>query len=184
MNSLPNPGFKMMRLPVVALASLLFACSSGADDATPAKPAEVAKSPAATGQPTPGDNKINTGSLTPLRETDLNALRERAMAYLELIRINDIASAYRMEFGSGDGSLSPLRFNQIRPGGLLLDYAIKDVLVQDGEGVVKTTVKVVLPEMRTPYDTTWEMRWVMQDGTLYHKSRQPDETATLGQILN
>ncbi len=106
------------------------------------------------------------------------------MAYLDLIKINDIASAYRMEYGSADGSLSPLRFNQIRPGGFLLDYGIKEVQIQDGEAVVKCNVRVILPEMRTPYDTTWEMRWVMQEGTLYHKSRQPDEAANLGQMLN
>lgn len=177
----------MSRLTVLSLASFFLTCSTGSVAENQAKPGEVTISPSASGYqatPSPGDEQHAAKALTPLTEKDLDAVRERAMAYLDLIKINDIASAYRMEYGSADGSLSPLRFNQIRPGGFLLDYGIKEVQIQDGEAVVKCNVRVILPEMRTPYDTTWEMRWVMQEGTLYHKSRQPDEAANLGQMLN
>jgi hypothetical protein len=190
MNYLTKLYAKMPPVSVAVLAGVFLACANASDAESQRKTDTVTATQPAVAGPgieaadgAPGEAKKPGTTLTPLTDKELDALRARASSYLEAIRINDIASAYRMELGSGDGSLTPLRFNQIRPGGRLWDYAIEEALIENGEGVVKTKVRVILPQMRTPFVTTWDMRWVIQDGVLYHKSRQPEETPGLGSVL-
>ena len=190
MNYLTKLYAKMPPVSVAVLAGVFLACANASDAESHRKTDTVTATQPAVAGPgieaadgAPGEVKKPGTTLTPLTDKELDALRARASSYLEAIRINDIASAYWMELGSGDGSLTPLRFNEIRPGGRLWDFAVEEVLIEKGEGVVKTKVRVILPEMRTPYVTTWDMRWVMQDGVLYHKSRQPEETPSLGSVL-
>lgn len=112
---------------------------------------------------------------------DEEKVRASATAYLEAIRLNDLATAYRMEFGSQDGSLSPLGFREILPRGVLLSYAITSVSLVDGEAIVEADVSYQLPQMRTPYQTKRQMRWLAEEGKLYHKSKPPQQG--LGQAI-
>lgn len=191
MNHLTKFSAKMPPVSMAVLVGFFLTCTNASDTESERKTDIVTASQTtvtATGveavDGSASDSKKPCGTLTPMTEKELDALRVRAKSYLESIRINDIASAYRMELGSKDGSLTPLRFNQIRPGGRLWDFTVEEVFIENGEGVVKTKVRIILPQMSTTYDTTWDMRWVMQDGILYHKSRQPEETPGLGAVLS
>ncbi len=129
--------------------------------------------------PATGPEQMTVPAMTPSSATSpvLNeeALRTSATAYLEALRINDLATAYRMEYGSPDGSLSPLAFREILPRGVLLSYAITSSSLDNGEGIVEADVSIQLPQMRTPYQAKRQMRWLVEDGKLYHKSKPPQE---------
>jgi hypothetical protein len=112
---------------------------------------------------------------------DEATVRASATAYLEAIRLNDLATAYRMEFGSQDGSLSPLGFRDILPRGVLLSYAITSVTLVDGEAIVEADVSYQLPQLRKPYQTKRQMRWLAEEGKLYHRGKPPQQE--LGQAL-
>ena len=118
---------------------------------------------------------------------DEEVLRNSATAYLEALRINDLVTAYWMEYGSQDGSLSPLAFRELLPRGVLLSYAITSASLVNGEGIVEVDVSTQLPQMRKPYQTKRKMRWLVEDGRLYHKSKisqqEPGQVLTPSQPL-
>lgn len=116
--------------------------------------------------------QVLSGTL-PLTEQDKDEVLAKANIYLESLKINDLASVYKMEFGSHDGSLSPLRFREIMPRGVLMSYSPKSVTFEDGEAIVEADVTVLLASMRTPYKTFRKLRWVRHNGQLYQKSKGP-----------
>jgi len=117
----------------------------------------------------------STPTSAPPAVLDEEALRISATAYLEAIRINDLATAYQMEYGSQDGSLSPLAFREVLPRGVLLNYTITSTSLVDGEGIVEADVSIQLPQLHSPYQTKRHMQWLVQDGKLYHKSKPPQQ---------
>lgn len=112
-------------------------------------------------------------------------LRERANAYLEALRINDLASAYRMEAGYLDGSLTPLVFRDtaIPLSGSLLSYSISSVSLQGDEGQVEAEVSFQLPQMRKPYETKMAMHWVTRNGDFFHKLQKASDVQPQGNPL-
>ena len=119
-------------------------------------------------------NMKNFSGIMPLTEQDMDEVLAKATIYLEALKINDLASVYQMEFGSHDGSLSPLRFREIMPRGVLMSYSPKSVTFEDGEAIVEADVTVLLPSMRTPYKTFRKLRWVRHNGQLYQKSKESE----------
>ena len=158
-------------LGVVAMALNLTACDR--ESSPPSVP--LAAGTEQTTQP------AVTAPSAPSPVLDEEVLRTSASAYLEALRINDLATAYRMEYGSQDGSLSPLAFREILPRGVLLSYAITSSSLENSEGMVEADVSVQLPQMRTPYQTKRQMQWLVEDGKLYHKSKPLQQG--LGQVL-
>ena len=109
-------------------------------------------------------------------------VRDRANAYLEALRLNHLAGAYRMEAGSLDGSLTPLVFRALAIPftGTLLSYTITAVTLQGEDAVVDADVSYQLPQLRKPYATKISMHWVTQNGDYYHKLKQPPEASAAG----
>lgn len=109
-------------------------------------------------------------------------VRDRANAYLEALRLNHLAGAYRMEAGFLDGSLTPLVFREsaIPFTGTLLSYTITAVSLQGEEAVVEADVSYQLPQLRKPYATKMSMNWVIQNGDYYHQLQQPPEANPSG----
>lgn len=109
-------------------------------------------------------------------------VRDRANAYLEELRLNHLAGAYRMEAGSLDGSLTPLVFRALAIPftGTLLSYTITAVTFQGEDAVVDADVSYQLPQLRKPYETKISMHWVTQNGDYYHKLKQPPEANATG----
>lgn len=109
-------------------------------------------------------------------------LRERANAYLEALRINDLASAYRLDAGSLDGTLTPLVFRDsaIPLTGSLLSYTITSVSLQGDDAHVEAEVSFQLPQLRKPYETKMAMHWVTKNGDFFHKLQQASDVQPRG----
>jgi hypothetical protein len=107
---------------------------------------------------------------------DENQVRNRTVAYLDALRINDLATAYLMEAGSLDGTLTPLAFRQtvIPHNGALMDYEIISIIIDIDEANVEANVSYQLPGLRKPYKTQKQMKWINHDGVLYLTSTAPN----------
>ncbi len=157
-----NPLTRLLLIAVSVINLNLIACTE-----EPGAPGR--KEPVTAGQ----EKAANADSSTQAEQ----AVRDRATAYLEALRLNDLAGAYRMEAGFLDGSLTPLVFRETATpfGGTLLSYTITAITLQGEEAIVDAEVSYQLPQLRKPYATKMPMRWVSQKGEYYHKHQQPPE---------
>jgi hypothetical protein len=167
-------------LPLLACAALglnLSACSG--ENEVPAK--DKAAMTEQANDADKGSNSKRSEGEQPSTNLNEQAVRDRATAYLEAIRVNDLAGAFHMESGSLDGSLSALRFREelFTRRGSLIKYQISAVTIEGDEALVEAEVILDRPPMRKPYHTTNSMRWIVRDGKLYHKS-PPPKPAELG----
>jgi hypothetical protein len=156
-----------MLLTVVCVMSLnLVACT---EQSVPPVPKEVPS-------PTSQETTVNEDSSAQLEQSE-QRVRDRAAAYLEALRLNHLAGAYRMEAGYLDGSLTPLVFQEsaIPFSGTLLKYTITAVTLQGEEATVEADVSYKLPQLRKPYANKMSMHWVTRNGEYYHQFQQPSE---------
>jgi hypothetical protein len=161
-----------MLLTVVCVMSLnLVACT---EQSVPPVPKEVPS-------PTSQETTVNEDSSAQLEQSE-QRVRDRAAAYLEALRLNHLAGAYRMEAGYLDGSLTPLVFQEsaIPFSGTLLKYTITAVTLQGEEATVEADVSYKLPQLRKPYANKMSMHWVTRNGEYYHQLQQPSEANVSG----
>lgn len=155
---------------LLILVSLLSLTLLGCSEKTPSPGPQVGSTTASPETPAKADSSAQA-NLSEQR------LRDRANTYLEALRINDLAGAYRMEAGSLDGSLTPLVFRDtgIPLSGSLLSFNITSVSLQGDEGQVEAEVSFQLPQMRKPYETKMAMHWVTRNGDFFHKLQQASD---------
>lgn len=117
----------------------------------------------AAGASASSDDSAASSTLT---EDDV---RERSRAYLEAMRLNDLATAYAMELGAVDGTLTPLLFRQraVGAGRAVREYEIQTVEVDGDIAVVEAKVTYRYPQLLKPYETLEQFEWVARDGELY-----------------
>jgi hypothetical protein len=102
------------------------------------------------------------------------ALVQRAHQYWDAIKVNDQVTAYRIESGSIDGTLTPHAFRRDFSGsGRLVDYQFNQVRITGDQAVIDIRVAYELPQLRNP--VTWDkaIAWTLVDGQWYHKSPPP-----------
>ncbi len=99
----------------------------------------------------------------------------QSKTYLEALKLNDLNTAYLMETGSLDGSLTPLRFREIafQGGRALLNYQIESVTRENAHALVIADIGISVPPMRTPYPTKIRLKWVMREGKLMRETPPP-----------
>lgn len=100
------------------------------------------------------------------------ALEQRVNVYLTALKINDLATAYGLESGARDGTLTADEFHRraTQAKALLLDYAIEEVQVEGDSGTVKVKMTYQYPQLHKPYTTERSSQWIILDGQWYYKT--------------
>jgi hypothetical protein len=117
-------------------------------------------------------------------ESNRQLVEQTVAQYLEAIRLNDLATAYRMELAAHEGRLTPLQFRQaVTASGTLRDYTILTVeMTGEQEAIVTVQITQDLPELRLPYTSERQMHWVLREGRAFHgsDSGKADENGSSG----
>ncbi|QIK38611.1 hypothetical protein GWK36_12160 [Caldichromatium japonicum] len=99
-------------------------------------------------------------------------LEQRVNAYFTALKINDLATAYRMQSGARDGSLTADLFHRLmtQSGGRLINYKIEDIQIEGESATIKAELTYQYPQLHQPYIRSRSSQWIMLDGDWYHKS--------------
>lgn len=106
------------------------------------------------------------------QSSDEAKVRERTQAYQEALRILDLQTAYRMETGALDGSLTANAFRRrimARPSELI-DYEIKAVAVENGKATVEFQGRYQYPQLHAPVTASSRVEWSLIDGQWYRNT--------------
>lgn len=100
------------------------------------------------------------------------ALEQRVNAYLTAMKINDLATAYGLESGARDSTLTADEFHRraTQANALLLDYAIDEVQIEGDSATVKVKMTHQYPQLHKPYTTERSTQWIILDGQWYYKT--------------
>lgn len=116
------------------------------------------------------------------KKSDSEELQERARAYWEAMRVNDLITIYQMEAASLDGRLiaADMR-NMLNLPSRLLSYTIQPPVISGDTAMVDVDLKLTKPGMKgTGFDIpTRNDHWSRIDGTWYH-GRTKDAVAPPG----
>lgn len=99
-------------------------------------------------------------------------VEQRAQTYLESLKIRDLQTAYQMESGSTDGSLTADAFRRLMTSAPaeLLDYQIRKVSIEDVVATIEFNATYQYPQLHDPYTSPRRFYWMLIDGQWYHKS--------------
>lgn len=102
-------------------------------------------------------------------------LEQRINQYLTALKLNDLATAYKMESGSLDGTLTADTFHRLatQSSAQLIDYKIKAIAVENDSATVDLDVVYQYPQLHKPYETTRKASWKKIDGQWYQQSSKP-----------
>jgi hypothetical protein len=103
-------------------------------------------------------------------ESNRRLVEQTVAQYLEAIRLNDLATAYRMELAALEGRLTPLQFREaVTASGTLRDYTILTVEMKgEQEAIVTVQITQDLPALRLPYTSERQMHWILREGRAFH----------------
>lgn len=105
-----------------------------------------------------------------------DALRERAAAYWEAIRLNDLHTAYNMEAETLNGTLLPHEVEVKREWGMrVVEYQLGDATIYGDKAEIKVTLTMTMAEFegRTFPGGMLTDYWTFMRGKWYHGT--PDE---------
>lgn len=99
-------------------------------------------------------------------------VEQRAVHYLEALRVNDFQTAYQMHSGSLDGSLTAYRFYQMLTSSplKLIDYEIESVRVNKDEADVRVVRVYDYYQMHHPLRVKRTLNLILVDGQWYLKT--------------
>ena len=101
-------------------------------------------------------------------------VEQRVRAYLDALKIQDLHTAYRMESGVLDGTLTADAFHRRfkSTASVLLDYEIQKVTLESDQATVEFSGTYQYPQLHEPTTMPRRAQWVLIDGEWYHKSGQ------------
>jgi len=111
----------------------------------------------------------------PVFEASEEMVLNQTKLYLEALKLNDLNTAYHMETGSLDGTLTPLQFREraFQGGKALLQYELGPVELEKYHAMVIADIGIAVPPMRKPYPTKMRLKWVMREGKLMRETPPP-----------
>jgi hypothetical protein len=109
-------------------------------------------------------------------QPDRARLDERVAAYWEAIRIRDLATAYTLELGSLDGTLTADSFRRRSDKNVwdVVEYKTRTVELDGDEAWLELEIVVRAPQIAKPLKRTRSDRWVFSQGDWYHAPAAPD----------
>ena len=93
----------------------------------------------------------------------------RVNSYLEAVRINNLAAAYRMVAAKEDGALSPLEFkmNVLPPNSVLIDYEVQSISVEGEKAKAVVMMTYKSSEQKKPYKAERKFEWIRTDNGIF-----------------
>jgi hypothetical protein len=102
------------------------------------------------------------------------ALRERAKAYWDARKINDLQTLYSMETATAEGRLRPDQMSRTQFSTLrIVGYTLTDVKITGETATIKLDTEVMHPaiEGKVLMGPSLVDYWTLMDGTWYHGER-------------
>lgn len=108
-------------------------------------------------------------------EPDRERLDDRIGTYWDAIRIRDLATAYALEWGSVDGTLTASAFRERwdRSTWDVLGFKVMNVEMQGGEATLDVALVLLVPELAKPLTRTRPERWVFSKGDWFRAPAAP-----------
>ncbi|EGV19386.1 hypothetical protein [Thiocapsa marina] len=108
-------------------------------------------------------------------QPDRARLDERVAAYWDAIRIRDLATAYALELGSVDGTLTADAFRRRSDKNVwdLVEYKITTVEIDGEEARLELDTVVRAPQIAKPLKRSRADRWVFSKGDWYRAPAAP-----------
>ncbi|WP_295402332.1 hypothetical protein [uncultured Thiocystis sp.] len=101
-------------------------------------------------------------------------VEQRVRAYLDALKIQDLHTAYRMESGAVDGTLTAdAFFRRFKSSpSVLLNYEIQKVTMESDKATVEFSGTYQYPQLHEPATMPRRAEWVLIDGEWYHSKGQ------------
>jgi hypothetical protein len=115
---------------------------------------------------------VTPGSVFSGEQPDRARLDERVAAYWDAIRIRDLATAYALELGSVDGTLTADTFRRRADKNVwdVVRFETKAVEIDGDDARVEIDMVVRAPQIAKPLNRTRSDRWVFSKGDWYRAS--------------
>ena len=122
----------------------------------------------------PSADEASAGS-----NTQAPQVEQRARAYLDALKAQDLHTAYWIQAGARDKSLSAAAFRRrvTANKAILLDYQIKEIAVESDQARVAIDATYQYPQLREPLSMPRTLQWVLIDGDWYLRTQTKQRDA-------
>jgi len=108
--------------------------------------------------------------------SEQSRLEQRIHTYLEALVIQDLQTAYRMETGSRDGSLTAYAYYRqfATAPAIIAKYSLDAVQINGDSATAEVSLSYDYPQLHDLYTKKRSLTWVLIDGDWYFKT--PDKS--------